>query len=50
MARVQLGRMLTDEQANRIVTFLESLTGKLPASFTEVPELPAAAFRPTAGK
>jgi len=26
------------------------LTGMLPASFTEVPELPAAAFRPTAGK
>jgi cytochrome c peroxidase len=50
MARVQLGRTLTDEQVNRIVTFLESLTGKLPASFTEVPELPAAAFHPTAGK
>ena len=50
MARVQLGRTLTDEQVNRIVTFLDSLTGKLPASFTEVPELPSAAFRPTAGK
>ena len=50
MARVQLGRTLTDEQINRIVTFLESLTGKLPASFTEIPELPAAGFHQTPSK
>jgi cytochrome c peroxidase len=50
MARVQLGRTLTDAQAGRVVTFLESLTGKLPSSFTDVPELPAAAFHPAAGK
>jgi cytochrome c peroxidase len=50
MARVQLGRTLTEAQVNGIVAFLESLTGKLPASFTDVPELPAASFRPTAGK
>ncbi len=50
MARVQLGRTLTDAQVASIVTFLESLTGKLPSSFTDVPELPAAAFHPTAGK
>ena len=50
MARVQLGRTLSDEQVNRIEAFLKSLTGKLPTSFTDVPELPAAGFRPTAGK
>lgn len=50
MARVQLGKTLTDEQVSRIVTFLESLTGKLPSNFTEIPELPAAGFHPTAGK
>lgn len=47
MARVQLGRTLSDDQVNRIVTFLGSLTGKLPPSFIEVPELAAAGFRST---
>ncbi len=50
MARVQLGKTLTDEQVSRIVTFLGSLTGKLPSSFAEPPELPPAAFHSTAGK
>jgi cytochrome c peroxidase len=50
MARVQLGRTLSDEQVNRIVAFLASLTGTLPTSFSEIPELPAASFRPTSGK
>jgi cytochrome c peroxidase len=46
MARVQLGKTLSEEQLTRIVTFLQSLTGKLPADFVEVPVLPAAAFSP----
>lgn len=50
MARVQLGRTLSDEQVNRIVAFLESLTGTLPPGFAEVPQLPAAGFRPAPGK
>jgi cytochrome c peroxidase len=50
MARIQLGRTLTDAQVASIVTFLESLTGTLPASFSEIPELPAASFHPTPGK
>jgi cytochrome c peroxidase len=50
MARVQLGRTLTDAQAASIVTFLESLTGTLPAEFTTLPELPAASFRPVPAK
>ena len=50
MARVQLGKTLTEAQVNGIVAFLDSLTGKLPAGFTEVLELPAASFHPTAGK
>ncbi len=50
MARVQLGKTLTEEQVGRIVTFLESLTGKLPPEFAEPPELPAAAFHPAAAK
>jgi cytochrome c peroxidase len=49
MARVQLAKTLSEEQLARIVTFLQSLTGKLPADFIEVPVLPAAAF-PAAGK
>lgn len=50
MARVQLGKTLTDGQVSRLVTFLEGLTGRLPSGFTEVPELPAAAFHPPARK
>jgi cytochrome c peroxidase len=50
MARVQLGRTLSDAQIARITTFLESLTGTLPASFSEIPELPVAGFHPTPSK
>jgi cytochrome c peroxidase len=50
MARVQLGRTLTDAQVASIVAFLGSLTGTLPSSFREIPELPAASFHPTPGK
>jgi cytochrome c peroxidase len=50
MARVQLGKTLTEAQTGRIVTFLESLTGTLPPGFTEPPELPAAGFHPAAAK
>ena len=50
MARVQLGKTLTEAQTGRIVTFLESLTGTLPPGFAEPPELPAAGFPPEAAK
>jgi len=50
MARVQLGKTLTEAQTGRIVTFLESLTGTLPAGFAEPPELPPAGFHPAAAK
>jgi cytochrome c peroxidase len=50
MARVQLGRTLTDTQITSIVAFLESLTGTLPADFATPPELPAAGFQPVPGK
>jgi cytochrome c peroxidase len=30
MAKFQLGRQLTDEQVDRIVSFLKALTGKQP--------------------
>lgn len=40
MAHHQVGKDLTDDQVKSIVAFLESLTGELPASALEVPELP----------
>jgi cytochrome c peroxidase len=43
MARVQLGGELNDGDTRDIVTFLESLTGDLPAEFAAVPILPPAA-------
>src|SRR4030095_12404265 len=46
MARVQLGRTLTDGEVVDLVAFLESLTGRLPDDFTTVPRLPAASARP----
>ena len=45
MARVQLGKQLSDEDVNDIVAFLNSLTGPLPKDFAAAPILPAAAFR-----
>ena len=46
MAKVQLGKELSDADAGSIVKFLESLTGKLPEGFASAPILPAAGFRP----
>jgi cytochrome c peroxidase len=46
MARVQLGKTLSDQDVHDIIAFLDSLTGPLPKSFAEAPVLPAAAFRP----
>jgi cytochrome c peroxidase len=46
MARVQLGKTLSDAQVSRIVAFLESLSGEPPKDFAEAPVLPAASFRP----
>jgi len=43
MARVQLGRKLTDAELEDLVAFLESLTGRLPEDFTTSPILPASA-------
>lgn len=45
MARVQLGKTLSDEDIRQIVAFLNSLTGQLPKEFAEAPVLPAAGFR-----
>jgi len=46
MARVQLGRTLADGEVTAIVTFLESLTGPLPADFATAPILPTAGVPP----
>ena len=42
MAQLQLGKQLSDEDVNQIVSFLESLTGQVPADFASVPTLPVA--------
>jgi cytochrome c peroxidase len=44
MARVQLGKTLSDQETAAIVTFLKSLTGKLPEDFATAPLLPPAGF------
>ena len=49
MAKVQLGRTLSEADANKIVAFLGSLTGKLPADFADAPILPAGGFAPPGG-
>ncbi len=49
MAKVQLGNNLSDDDAADIVSFLKSLTGKLPDSFVEAPVLPPSGFDPTVG-
>ncbi len=46
MARVQLGKQLSDEDTKDIVAFLNSLTGELPKNFSEAPVLPTGAFQP----
>jgi cytochrome c peroxidase len=43
MARVQLGRKLSEPEINDIVSFLNSLTGDMPAEFATPPVLPPAA-------
>lgn len=45
MARVQLGRTLSDEDVKDLVAFLDTLTGKLPADFATAPVLPPAGFQ-----
>ncbi len=44
MARLQLGRQLSDDDVRHLVAFLETLTGDVPKNFSQVPELPVAAF------
>jgi cytochrome c peroxidase len=44
MAKVQLGKTLSDQDVSDIVAFLGSLTGKLPDNFADTPVLPAGAF------
>ncbi len=41
MAKVQLGRALSDQDTADIVAFLGSLTGNLPQGFVDAPILPA---------
>lgn len=45
MAKLQLGRDLTDRDAADIVAFLGSLTGEMPPQFASAPSLPAAAYK-----
>ncbi len=42
MAQLQLGKQLSDEDVSHIVSFLESLTGDIPADFAKAPRLPVA--------
>jgi cytochrome c peroxidase len=42
MAQLQLGKTLSDEDVGLIVSFLESLTGEVPADFSKAPILPVA--------
>ena len=42
MAQLQLGKKLSDEDVSQIVSFLESLTGAVPADFAVAPVLPVA--------
>jgi cytochrome c peroxidase len=42
MAQLQLGKQLSDTQVADIVSFLESLTGAVPADFAKAPSLPVA--------
>jgi cytochrome c peroxidase len=44
MAAVQLGATLSAQELRDIVTFLESLTGKLPEDFATAPVLPPGGF------
>ncbi len=44
MARVQLGKKLADNEVADIVAFLHTLTGPVPESFKNVPDLPVGRF------
>lgn len=46
MAKVQLGKTLSEQDVSDIVAFLDSLTGRLPKDFENLPVLPAAGFAP----
>lgn len=50
MARVQLGKALSDEDTTAIVAFLKSLTGRMPKDAATAPVLPPAAFPAPPGK
>ena len=43
---MQLGVTLGDAETRDIVTFLESLTGELPANFATIPTLPPGSVTP----
>jgi cytochrome c peroxidase len=42
MAEYQLGKVISDDEAASIITFLKALKGDIPADFVAKPELPAA--------
>ena len=44
MAKVQIGETLSEPDLRSIVTFLECLTGPIPANFRQAPILPAGGF------
>ncbi len=44
MARLQLGKSLSDEDTQLIVAFLNTLTGQIPPNFSSVPLLPTQAY------
>ncbi len=44
MAKLQLGRDLSESDVSDIVAFLETLTGEVPESFANAPVLPVAPF------
>lgn len=44
MARLQLGKQLSDDEVRHIVAFLGTLTGEVPKSFATAPVLPVAGF------
>ncbi len=46
MARVQLGKALTEDEVRNIVAFLQTLTGPLPTEFATTPILPTGTARP----
>jgi cytochrome c peroxidase len=45
MGEYQLGKQLSVEDVNSIVTFLKSMTGEIPADYIKAPELPASTPR-----